>query len=257
MGYIKTIQFVRREYKPTFSIPDGGQILQCFPDGKKVVRTCKFIDRDHFMMDGFRLYHVFEFAEAMTKCGIRVMPFPEKHTIWSNIDLNLDDWIECLSENYPDVDEYRLTEIMYEVNDENLMDERFNLNIECGSDIIVFGDIGTWQGRADGYKIIESGNIADCLYSDCDLTEWYVDREGEFRSRQIHHDGTNHLYYRKFKNDLSYDDREDFLDKLSDGKATKEDIDHVTEKLGMRIAEVYGWEFPTQENERASVRDAR
>ena len=53
------------------------------------------------------------------------------------------------------------------------------------------------------------------------------------------------------------DDREDFLDKFYDGNATQEDIDRVTDKLGGMIAEVYGWEFPTAQKERVSVRDTR
>ena len=39
--------------------------------------------------------------------------------------------------------------------------------------------------------------------------------------------------------------------------ATQEDIDRVTDKLGGMIAEVYGWEFPTAQKERVSVRDTR
>ena len=61
----------------------------------------------------------------------------------------------------------------------------------------------------------------------------------------------------KFKNALSSDDREDFLDKFYDGKATQEDIDRVTDKLGGIIAQAYGWDFPTEKKERVSARDAR
>ena len=89
------------------------------------------------------------------------------------------------------------------------------------------------------------------------MAEWYVDRDGDLCSTQIHHDGTNYLYYRKFKNDLSSDGREDFLEKFYDGKATQEDIDRVTDKLGELIGAVYGWEFPTEQKERVSARDAR
>lgn len=73
----------------------------------------------------------------------------------------------------------------------------------------------------------------------------------------IHHDGTNYLYYRKFKDGLSSDDKEDFLDKFYEGKATQDDIDRVTDKLGGIIAQVYGWDFPTEKKERVSARDAR
>jgi hypothetical protein len=156
-----------------------------------------------------------------------------------------------------DLDEDELVQKMYEINAEYLDDERANLDIQCNTDIIVFGNIGRWNGRAHGYKIIESGNIKDCLYSECDINEWYVDRDGDLCSTQIHHDGRNYLYYRKFKDDLSSDDREAFLDKFYEGKATQDDIDRVTDKLGGIIAQVYGWDFPTEKKERVSARDAR
>lgn len=252
----KEIRFITPEYRELFKIPDGGQILLCYKDGTVKPRVCKYID-DYHLLVGSNAYHICEFAERTKANGISVVPFPEKRVIWSDIDLDLKDWIADLVEEYPELDEDDLTMKMYEINAEYLGDERDNLNVECGSDIIVFGDIGTWQGRADGYKIIESGNIRDCLYSECDMAEWYVDREGEFRSRQIHHDGTNYLYYRTFKSGLSYDDREDFLEKFYDGKATQDDIDRVTEKLGKTIGEVYGWRFPTEQKERVSTRDTR
>ena len=177
--------------------------------------------------------------------------------IWQDIDLDLKDWIVDLREEYPDLSEDELTQKMYAINAEYLGDERANLDIQCGTDIIVFGSIGRWNGRFEGYKLIESGNIKDCLYSECDMNEWYVDRDGDLCSTQIHHDGRNYLYYRRFKDGLSEDDREDFLEKYSEGKATQEDIDRATEKLGGMIAEVYGWEFPTEKKERVSSRDAR
>ena len=163
-----------------------------------------------------------------------------KHTIWSNLNLDLKDWGE-LREEHPEYTEEQLTDEMYRINDDYLDDERCNLNIQCGNDIIIFGNIGRWNGRVHGYKLIESGNIADCLYTDCDMVEWYVDENGEFRSTQIHHDGTNYLYYRKFKDTLSSDEKEEFLDQFYEGKVTQEDIDRTTDKLGKTIADVYGW----------------
>ena len=38
---------------------------------------------------------------------------------------------------------------------------------------------------------------------------------------------------------------------------SQEDIDRVTDKLGEMIGAVYGWEFPTEQKERVSARDAR
>ncbi len=252
----KEIRFITPEYKELFKIPNGGQVLLCFSDGTKEARTCKYIDDYHLLL-GRNAYHICELAERFEANGTTVVPFPEKRMIWTNIDIDFDAWKKDLRAEYPDLDDDDYAAMAYEQNADYLGDERVNLNIQCSTDIIVFGDIGTWQGRAEGYKIIESGNIRDCLYSECDMSEWYVDREGEFRSTQIHHDGRNYLTYRRFKDNLSYDDREDFLEKFYDGKATQEDIDRATEKLGGEIAKVYGWEFPTATKERVSTRDTR
>lgn len=240
----KKIRFITPDYKELFHIADGDQILISYQDGTKKAMTCQYLD-DYHLLVGHNAFHICEFAERMEQIGAHVEPFPEKHMIWSNTDLDLKDWEE-LRKEYPDYDERQLTEKMYEIAGDYLDDERANLSIQCGTDIIVFGDIGRWDGRVQGYKIIESGKLSDCLSADCDYAEWYVDREGELRSRQIHHDGTNYLYYRKFKDGLSYDDRDNFLDKFCSGKATQAEIDRVTEKLGETVGKVYGWNFPTE-----------
>ena len=116
----------------------------------------------------------------------------DRHIIWSDISLDLDDWRESLEELYPGYSDDELYDIMVKSNAENLYDERVNLNIQLSQPIIVIGDLGRWNGRVSGYKMIDSGNIKDCLYSDTDYTEWYVDKYGDLRADAVHHDGTNH-----------------------------------------------------------------
>lgn len=87
-------------------------------------------------------------------------------------------------------------------------------------------------------------DLSDCLDYRYDSAEWYVDRNGEFCGSQAHHDGTNHYVYRKIKDSATNDDIDDLEAKLYDGTATQKDIDRVTEKLGDRVAKVYGWELP-------------
>lgn len=123
----------------------------------------------------------------------------ERHVLWSDIHLDLDDWRDFLMENYPELPEDKLYEKMHELNAEYLDDERRNLDIQFSQPILVIGDLGFWNGRAQGYKMVNSGNIRDCLYSDTDRTEWYVDKNGDLRADAIHHDGTNHYLYRVFK----------------------------------------------------------
>ena len=170
----------------------------------------------------------------------------DKHIIWSDINLDLDDWRESLEELYPNYPEDELYTIMYKSNAENLYDERENLNIQLPREIIVIGDLGLWNGRAHGYKMIESGNIKDCLQSDCDMNEWYVDKLGDLRCTAIHHDGTTYYLYRTFKDNATNSQIERLQEKLYDGTATRQDITRITRRLGDDIGAVYGWQFPTR-----------
>ena len=85
----------------------------------------------------------------------------DRHIIWSDISLDLDDWRESLEELYPGYSDDELYDIMVKSNAENLYDERVNLNIQLSQPIIVIGDLGRWNGRVSGYKMIDSGNIKD------------------------------------------------------------------------------------------------
>lgn len=165
----------------------------------------------------------------------------DRHIIWSDINLDLDDWREDLQAEYPDLSEDELYQTMYEINGDYLDNERENLDIQLSQPIIIIGDLGRWDGRVTGYKMIDSGNIKDCLYSDTDMTEWYVDKYGDFRADAIHHDGTNHYLYRVFKNNASPEQIERLQEKIYFGRATRADITRVTRRLGDDIAAVYGF----------------
>lgn len=171
--------------------------------------------------------------------------------IWSNMNLDLDEWREDMREQLEmngtdsaDITEDMLYEEMIRTNDDYLPDERDNLNVQLSEPIIVIADLGRWNGRFQGYKMIESGNIRDCLYSDTDYTEWYVDKNGEFKADAAHHDGQNHYIYRAFKDGVSGDQIEDLQDKIYSGTVTKADIDRVTRPIGSDIAKVYGFDLP-------------
>ena len=167
-----------------------------------------------------------------------------RHVVWSDINLDFEKWRDDLQEQYPTASEDELVAKMYEINNDYLEDERANLNIQLSQSIIVIGDLGLWHGRVHGYKMIDSGNIKDCLYSDCDLNEWYVDKNGDLRCTAIHHDGRNHYLYRTFKDGITSSQIENLQDKIYAGKATRRDITRVTRRLGDEIGAVYGWQFP-------------
>ena len=166
----------------------------------------------------------------------------DKRIVWTNIDLDPEDWNDDLREQFPNLDENALYEIMWSLNDEYLDDERANFDLYVGSPILVLADLGLWNGRHRGYGEIKSGNLRDCLKTDCEYAEWYVDKDGEFASRRIHHDGTNYYRYRRYLPDTPEDEIEVLKEKLYDGTATEDDINMVTEPLGSLVEAVCGWE---------------
>ena len=168
----------------------------------------------------------------------------DRHIIWSDIDLDYDEWKDDLESEYPELTEEERYQKMYEINGEYLYDERVNLNIQLNQPIIVIADLGRWNGRVTGYKMFDSGNIKDCLYSDTDHTEWYVDKYGDLRADAVHHDGTNHYLYRVFKDGVTDTQIENLQDKIYSGKVTRADITRVTKRLGDEIAKVYGFDIP-------------
>lgn len=169
-----------------------------------------------------------------------------RHIIWSNYDLNYEDWKEYLESEYPDLSDDERLSLMYEINGDYLDDERANLNIQLSRPIIVIGDLGLWYGRRMGYKEIKSGNISDCLYSDTDYSTWYVDKLGDLRCKAIRHDGTNHYLYRAYKDGVRESQIDLLKEKLYRGTATRADITRVTRRLVDDIAKVYGFAIPRQ-----------
>ena len=171
-----------------------------------------------------------------------------KHIIWSNYDLDYEDWRDDLEAEYPDLTEDERITLMYEINGDYLDDERVNLNVQLSRPILVIGDLGLWYGRRMGYKEIDSGNIRDCLYSGRDdmYSTWYVDRLGDLCCDAIHHDGTNHYLYRTYKDGVRESQIDLLKDKLYRGIATRADITRITRRLGDDIAKVYGFSIPRQ-----------
>ena len=169
-----------------------------------------------------------------------------RHIIWSNYDLDYEDWRADLEAEYPELSEDERIALMYELNNDYLDDERLNLSIQLPQPILMIADIGRWDGRYSGYGEIQSGKISDCLYSNLDYATWYVDKLGDLRCDAIHHDGTNHYLYRVYKPGVRESQIELLKDKLYEGKATRADITRVTRRLGDDIARVYGFSIPKQ-----------
>ena len=170
----------------------------------------------------------------------------KKHIIWSNIDCGeLKDWkeyfIEYLKINkITDInpnDENALQKFMTNTNYMYLEDERDNLNKRIDGKILIIADLGLWNGRRTGYKIL-SNNISDILYDDTDSIEWYADQYN-IRAVSHHHDGTNYYEYRIIREDRD-------ITKLLDDiyyqeKISRAKINYYTKSLLPEVTKIYGW----------------
>ena len=156
----------------------------------------------------------------------------KEHTIWQNYYLDLSDYQEFLQEEYPDVtdttEQYHLVSTM---NDEYLDDERSNFSSidRLNGNIVIIADLGLWNRRAQGYKEIYSRSASE------------KKKRNDLCSRQSHHDGTNHLLYRSWKEGLSDRQKQNFREKLYYGRATRKDIARYTDSIGVKVKELYGW----------------
>lgn len=86
---------------------------------------------------------------------------------------------------------------------------------------------------------------------------WYVDTQGDLRMDGYHHDGHNYYLYRKYRQGVSEEAKENFKEKILGHTLTKRDIDRVTERLGDDIAKVYGFSLPSPAKECRKRSDAR
>lgn len=165
--------------------------------------------------------------------------------IWSNEY----DTIEALSKDIledPDgfygVDENNVWAVACEQNDEFLEDEMANLNIDVGNDIVIFAILGLWYGERYASNDLRSGKIDDCFgNTSCDYVKWYVDELGDMRCTGTHHDGTNRYLYRAWKDGVSESTKTMLRIKWSEKRATRKDITRYTQRIGDRVADVYGW----------------
>lgn len=168
----------------------------------------------------------------------------KKRIIWSNININPDDWKEgykeIAEENGWDEDtenEDNLQIFISEELERNLDDERANLNIPLDGDILVIADLGLWNGRRQGYKILH-GNVSNIFTTGEDYTEWYSDGYN-IKAIAGHHDGDNRYLYREIKNDKNIGR---LLSDIYEGKKiTRQRLNYYTKSLHPYVAKIYGW----------------
>lgn len=166
-----------------------------------------------------------------------------KRVIWSNFDFDVEDWREPYREfvetnciDQPETDE-NILDYAYEENEMYFDDERMNLDVPLFGRVLVIGDIGRWNGRCDGYRILGSNLNSILDARSCDYTEFYDDGYN-IKCRECHHDGTNHYEFRLIREDRNIDC---LLEAIVSHKATRAMINRYTKSLHGIVSDLYGW----------------
>lgn len=164
-----------------------------------------------------------------------------KNIIWSNRNINPDDWkadyLDAMEINEEGVDEYELWNWINDTLSMYLDDERANLNKKTDGRILVIASLGLWDGRRQGYKIL-NGNVNSIFTTGEDYTEWYSDGYN-IKAIASHHDGTNYYEYRVIREDRNI---ENLLDAIYNGEEiTRKKLNYYTKSLHPYVAKVYGW----------------
>ena len=170
----------------------------------------------------------------------------KKHIIWSNMNLDIDDWrdgykewleINEIDDRDPE-DEDAIYNYMIEANDEYFNDEQMNLDKAVEGRILVIGNLGLWHGRIQGYKIIDRKNLNSILSFQYDYFEIYGDGYN-IRATEHHHDGTNYYEYRMIREDRNIDN---LLEAIYNGEEiSRKKLNYYTKSLYKNVAEIYGW----------------
>ena len=160
--------------------------------------------------------------------------------IWNNN--NYDEWERCMLIDYPDetAREEDGIEINYEAYYEDcdnwLSNERTNLDIQVDGVIVVFADLGLWDGHHNGAKTVGS-NVSNILRSNDDYLDWYCDRYN-VRCEGVHHDGTNTYLYRVARDE---EQARRLVNSIAYEGMTEQEFMRATKSLRPYVARVYGW----------------
>lgn len=167
----------------------------------------------------------------------------KKRIIWSNMNINPDDWKEgykeIAEENGWDEDtddENNLWRYIDEELDRYRDDERINLDVPTNGRILAIADLGLWNGRKQGYRILKE-NVNSIFNISEDYSEYYSDGYN-IKATLTHHDGTNYIEYREIREDRNINN---LLIAIFNGeKISRKKLNYYTRSLLPYVSKAYG-----------------
>ena len=168
----------------------------------------------------------------------------KQHIIYKTIGyMTNEEWEEAIDYYKEEYEEENYTEDQIEtfVSDDNDLwydDVKDNLNVPLDGKILVIANLGRWNGKFNGYKILN--NNLNSILSDlgCDEVYYYSDGKN-IRAEGYHHDGTNYYLFREIKDNVD-------IDKLTDAIYNNKEIStrvlsYYTKSLEPYVKHIFGW----------------
>lgn len=137
-----------------------------------------------------------------------------------------------------DITDNDITEEIWQDIDLSYDAEMANLSKRLDGRILAIADLGLWNGRVQGYKIL-SDNLNEVISfgMSCDEREVYCDAYN-VRATGYHHDGSNSVLFRELREDRNIDN---FLEKIYNNETiSSSTLNYYTKSLKPYIKEVYG-----------------
>lgn len=149
--------------------------------------------------------------------------------------------INLLNNEYTEeeITEEQITQEVYDDIDMDYDCEITNLDVTLNGRILVIANIGRWNGRVNGYKILGNNlnEVVSCSIG-CDEKEVYCDGFN-VRATGYHHDGRNHVEFREIREDRNIDV---LLNKIYDNEPiSRREINYYTRSLRPYVKQIYGF----------------
>lgn len=238
---MRRLQSILKTTNRTLKIWESSEKLrgELYDENNKRMYFADFYAKDGDM-DEFRVREYFGFDNNFYRVPFerkngKIILYPinkQKRIIWSNDDY--DEWAKFMEEEI--TDEEITPEYYHYCRSYELDDERANLNVEVDGYIVAFADLGLWDGRHNGSKVIGT-NVKDILSTKDDYATWYCDVHN-VKCDTVHHDGRNHILYRVAKNKEQADS---LAYRIAYEDMTEEEFRRATKSLRPYVAKVYGW----------------
>ena len=177
----------------------------------------------------------------------------DDYRIWSNADLDYEEWKDWMEEEYPTLSEDERVTMMYEENGHYLEDERLNLDIQLSQP---FWSLPIWgfgmAGARDTKKFPAA--ISVTAFTLITTTPHGMWTETEIFGAMTPTMTVQTIISIGYIRTMFPRRRKTGSRKNLQRHSHQADIARITRRLGDEIGKVYGWSFPTRQRERGEAR---